>query len=101
MAALDDFIAATDDTQFRQKVSMTVARVIMDAVNVATPPTQHLNLARKFMLSPGSEVERYLLPIAAQLIIAGVSVSAANDAQILTAAQQVLSANVKLNIGVT
>ena len=99
MALIDDFIAATDSLPFRQRVGLAVCRVVMEAV-AGTPTVAQLNLARQFMLSPAGEVDRYLLPIAARLVINGVSVNAATDAQIMTATQQVLLVNVQLGIGV-
>jgi hypothetical protein len=101
MAFIDDYIAATDSLPFRQRVGLAVSRVVMEAVAAQSPPPEYLNLARKFMLSPEGEVTRYLLPIAARLVINAVTVNAATDAQILTATQQVLAVNVQLGIGVS
>jgi imidazolonepropionase-like amidohydrolase len=85
----------------RNKVAIAVSQVVMTAVGAATPPPEHLNLARKFMLSPESEVDRYLMPIVARLVINGVTIATATDAQIITATQQVLAVNAQLGIGVT
>lgn len=99
MALLDDFNASLE-AGLRQRVTVAVSRVVMEAVAAGTPPVAQLNLGRKFMLDPSGEVERYLLPIIARLVINGVQVASATDAQVTTATQQVLSVNVQLGIGV-
>lgn len=100
MPLLDDFNAALE-TGMRHRVGVAVARVVMEAIAAGTPPVSHLNLGRKFMLDPQGEVDRYLLPIIARLVINNVSLSTATDAQVITATQQVLAVNAQLGIGVT
>jgi len=99
MALIDDFNASLE-TGMRHRVGLAVSRVVMEAVAAATPPASHLNLARKFMLDPNGEVDRYLLPIIARLVINNVALTSATDAQIVTATQQVLAVNAQLGIGV-
>jgi hypothetical protein len=45
-------------------------------------------------------VDRYLLPIIARLVINGVAIGSATDAQVTTATTEVLSVNAQLAIGV-
>lgn len=99
MASLEDFNAA-QEIGLRQRVAVIVSNVVMEAAAAGSPPVSHLNLARKFMLDPQGEVERYLLPIIARLVINGVTVANATDAQIKTAANQVLAVNAQLGIGI-
>jgi hypothetical protein len=100
MALIDDW-NATLETGLRNRVAVATSRVVMEAVAAGNPPAANLNLARQFMLNPSGEVDRYVLPIIARLIINGVALSAATDAQLITATQQVLAVNAQLGIGVT
>jgi hypothetical protein len=99
MALIDDYQSVLS-TALRQRITLAVSRVVMEAVAAPTPPVSHLDLARKFMLSPEAEVERYLLPIVARLVINGITITGATDAQVVTATQQVLAVNAQLGIGV-
>lgn len=96
MALKDDYNAAVENPEFRQKVAIAVTRAIMDAVAATTPPASHLALAKRFLLAPAAEIERYLLPIAARIAINAGSFT--SDANIQTAANQVLLVNVQLAI---
>lgn len=99
MALVDEYkLALENDTQFRQRLLLAVTKVIIQAMppTVANPPAAHQALAKRFMISPEGEVQRYLLPVAARLAINGGSFD--KDADLVTAVQQVLVLNAYLGI---
>lgn len=98
MALIDEGVA-TDDPVFFRKVAIAASRAVMNALAAGSPPANQIALGKRFLLSPESETRRYLLPVAARLVINGVAVNAATDAQINTAVSEVLTAN--LTAGVT
>lgn len=98
MPLLDDYNAAVENPQFRQRVAISVTRTVMN-VMAGSPTAPQQALAKRFMLAPSAEVDRYTLPVAARLFINGVTVIAdANDTQIQTAVNEVLAVNVALGI---
>lgn len=98
MALIDDYNQAVENPQFRQRVAVAVAKAIATALDATTPPQAHLDLARRFYLSPEAEISRYVLPVAARLIGAGGQLT--NDAHITTAVNLVLLDNAELGIGI-
>jgi hypothetical protein len=103
MALIDEYRAAVEnDTEFRQRVTIAVSRVVMAAMtttntpDATTKPPAQQALAKRFLLDPGSEVSRYLLPIAARMAIVGASYT--DDAAVNAAAQFVLTLNVQLGV---
>jgi hypothetical protein len=98
MALIDDWNASLE-SGLRQRVGVAVSRAVMSVV-AGSPTVAQSNLARKFMLDPNGEVDRYLLPIIARLVINGVAIGSATDAQVTTATTEVLSVNAQLAIGV-
>jgi hypothetical protein len=96
MALIDDYKAAIEnDTQFRQRLSLALTRVVLNVL-AGTPTAGQQALGKRFLLSPESEVDRYLLPVAAKLALNGGSFT--SDADVNTAAQAVLAVNVTLGI---
>lgn len=100
MALIDDYNQAVENPTFRMKVAVQVAKAVATAIDATTPPAAHLNLARRYYLAPGAETDRYLLPTAARLAMASVTIVNATDAQIATAVTAVLADNAELGIGV-
>lgn len=99
MPFIDDYrLTLENDTQFRQRVAVAISRVIINAMPpiVASPPATHIALAKRFLLNPQSEVDRYLLPIAARMAISGASFT--DDAALTTATSQVLVLNAALGV---
>lgn len=98
MALDNDYIAAVDNTPFRRRVAIAVTRTVMNVMG-GTPTVDQKNLSKRFLLAPEGEVARYVLPVAAKLNINGVTdLTAATDAQVQTAVDQVLAVNVTLQI---
>jgi hypothetical protein len=99
MAFIDDYKAAIEnDTQFRQRLMLALSRVIINNMPpvVANPPAANSALAKRFMLNPASEVDRYLLPVAARIGINGGQLS--SDADLTQAVGQVLLLNATLGV---
>lgn len=97
MALIDDFNQAVENTPFRQRVAIAVTRRVM-TVMAGSPTAPQQALAKRFMLAPVSETERYVYPTAARLFINGVTIATATDAQVQTAVDEVLTVNVTLGI---
>lgn len=97
MTLLDDFNQAIENTPFRQRVAIAVTRRVM-TVMAGSPTAPQQALAKRFMLSPGSETDRYVLPTAARLFLNSVAIGTATDAQVQTAVDEVLTVNVTLGI---
>lgn len=96
MALIDDYHAAMDnDSQFRQRVAMAITRTVLTTL-AGTPTAPQQALGKRFLLSPQSEIDRYLIPIAARLALNGGSFT--SDADINTACTSVMTANVTLGI---
>jgi hypothetical protein len=99
MALIDDYRAEIEnDTQFKQRLFLALSQVIINAMPpvVANPPPAHVALAKRFMLDPRGETDRYLLPVAARVRLNSGQLS--DDAALITAVQQVLLLNVALAI---
>lgn len=99
MALIDDYRQAVEnDTQFRQRLTIALANVIINNMPpaVPAPPAANVAVAKRFMLDPVSEVNRYLLPVAARVKINGGQLS--DDAAIATAAAQILLLNATLGV---
>lgn len=99
MAFIDDYNAAIqNDTQFRQRLTLALAQVIINNMPpvVPNPPAANSAVAKRFMLDPIGEVNRYLPVVAARIRINGGSMN--NDADITTAAGQVLLLNATLAV---
>lgn len=92
-----DFNEAVENTPFRQKVAIAVTRTVMN-VMAGTPSAAQQALAKRFMLSPSSETDRYIYPTAARIFINGQTPGTATDTQIQTAVDQVLAVNVTLAV---
>lgn len=96
MALIDEYkVAVENDTQFRQRLTMALTRIIL-GVLAGTPTAPQMALAKRFFLAPGAEVDRYLLPVAAKLAINAGTFT--DDAALTTAATAVLATNVQLGI---
>lgn len=95
MTLIADYNAAVENTPFRQQVAISVSRAVMN-VMAGTPTVAQQALAKRFMLSPSAEVDRYVLPVAARIFINSGSFT--SDANIDTAVLQVLTVNVSLAI---
>lgn len=96
MSLQSDFNAAVENTPFSQAVAIAVSRTVMSVLAAASPPPAQIALAKRFLLSPVSEIDRYLLPVAAQINMASGSFTV--DADIIAAVNAVLLANVKAGI---
>lgn len=99
MALLDDYNAIAS-SGLQPRIAVSVSRAVFTVLARTTPPptVDEKALAKRFMLSPENEAQRYLLPVIARLLINGVTVSTATDAQLQTAVNEVLAANVTLLI---
>lgn len=99
MALIDEFrLAIENDTQFRQRLSLAVTKVVVNVLSGTAPaPTPDQKaLGKRFFLNPDAEVDRYLLPVAAKMAINGAAFT--DDAALTTACQQIMSLNVALLI---
>lgn len=99
MAYIDDYRAAVEnDAQFKQRLFLAVSRQVINAMPpiVASPPASHTALAKRFLLDPRGEVDRYLLPVAARIAINGGSFT--SDADLQTAVGQVLLLNATIGV---
>jgi hypothetical protein len=99
MALIDDYKAAIEnDTQFRQRLLIALTKVIINNMPpiVPTPPAANTAVAKRFLLSPESEVQRYLLPVAARMRITGAAFT--DDAALELAAGQILLLNAALAV---
>lgn len=96
MAYLADYQnALANDTQFRQRLEIAVSRIVIQTMQ-ASPTAAQQALAKRFFLSPQSEVDRYLLPVAAQMSISAANFS--DDTALQTATNTVLGINVTLGV---
>lgn len=97
MTLQSDFNESVENGAFRQKVAIAVTRTVMNTM-AGSPTADQKALAKKFMLSPAGEVDRYVFPTAARIFINGQTPGTSTDAQIQTAVDQVLTVNVALLI---
>lgn len=96
MAAIDEYIAAVEnDNRFRQRLMIIVTKAVMTVLGGSPTPGQ-LALGKRFLLAPGTEIDRYLLPVAARLALNAGSFT--DDTAITTAVNQVLTINVTAGI---
>lgn len=96
MAAIDEYIAAVEnDNRFRQRLMIIITKAVMTVLG-GSPTAGQLALGKRFLLNPGPEIDRYLLPVAARLALNAGSFT--DDAAITTAVNQVLTINVTAGI---
>lgn len=87
--------AIENQTQFRQRLAVAVSRIVIQTMQ-GTPTLDQTALAKRFFLNPAGEVDRYILPVAAQMSIS--SANFGDDAALQTAVNTVLGINVTLKI---
>lgn len=87
--------AIQNDNQLRQRMTIAVSRIVIQTMQ-GTPTPDQIALAKRFFLNPESEVDRYLLPVAAQMSLSTASFT--DDTALQTAVNTVLGINVTLKI---
>lgn len=96
MALIDDYKASIEnDNQFRQRLAMALTRNVLTVMG-GTPTAAQSALAKRFLLAPTAEIDRYLVPVAARLALNGGSFT--DDTALNTAVTSVLTVNVTLGI---